>query len=160
MLRNAGANSGLQYITNRIPQYRQANKEKNMNQTKDIDDRNSVLEAERKRIDAYINCDKQILDRIMSDDFYYVNSRGKIVTKNQLISALQNRVVTFESIELDDVNVRIFDNTAIITGKLHEVGKSGDESFNEEFRFTRIYLRQNGNEWRSVAYHSSKIVDE
>lgn len=131
-----------------------------MKQIKNANDKDAVLAVEKKRIDAYLKRDKQILEGIMSADFYYINSKGKIITKEQLISAIQSRIVIFESIELDDIDIRMFDSTTIMTGKLHEVGESGGEHFDEKFRFTRIYVRQDNNEWQSVAYHSSKIIDE
>jgi hypothetical protein len=119
-----------------------------------------LLEIEQIRIKAYIDFNRQALEEILTDDYDYVTSRGNIITRSQLISALENRDFVFDSIDLDEIRIRVYGDAAVMTGKLHEVGKSGSEPFDEEFRFTRIFIKQSDRNWRSVAYHSSKISAE
>jgi ketosteroid isomerase-like protein len=131
-----------------------------MNEPMENDEQKILLEMEQIRIRAYIEFNRQALEELFSDDYEYVTSRGKFITRNQLISALENREAVFESIDLDEARIRIYGNAAVMTGRLHEVGKSGGEPFDEYFRFTRIFIKQADGNWRSVAYHSSKISDD
>jgi ketosteroid isomerase-like protein len=131
-----------------------------MNQFTEKDEENILLEMEHIRIKAYINFNRQALEEILTYDYEYINSRGRIITRDQLISALENRKVAFESIDLDETRIRFYGDAAVMTGKLHEVGKSGSGSFDEWFRFTRIFVKQADGNWRSVAYHSSKVADD
>ena len=124
------------------------------------DEEKILLEIEQIRIKAYIDFNRQALEEILTDDYDYVTSRGNIITRSQLISALENRDFVFDSIDLDEVRIRVYGDAAVMTGKLHEVGKSGTEPFDEAFRFTRIFIKQADGNWRSVAYHSSKIADD
>jgi hypothetical protein len=131
-----------------------------MNQYSEKDEENILLEMEHIRIKAYINFNRQALEEILTYDYEYINSRGRIITREQLISALEKRNVVFESIDLDEPRIRFYGDAAIMTGKLHEVGKSGSGTFDEWFRFTRIFIKQADGNWRSVAYHTSKVADD
>ncbi len=130
-----------------------------MDQFSANDERKIFLEMEQIRIGAYIDFNRKALEELMTDDYDYINSRGKVVARNQLLSALESREVVFNSIDLDETRIRIYENTAIMTGRLHEVGKSESAPFDEWFRFTRIFIKQADGNWRSAAYHSSKIAD-
>ncbi|OGO08386.1 MAG: hypothetical protein A3K46_06400 [Chloroflexi bacterium RBG_13_60_9] len=130
-----------------------------MNQPVQNDEENILLEMEQIRIRAYIDFNRQALEELLTGDYDYINSRGKVVSRSQLISALENREVVFNSIDLDEARIRVYGNTAVMTGRLHEVGKSGSEPFDEWFRFTRIFIKQADGNWRSAAYHSSKITE-
>lgn len=131
-----------------------------MNQLMDNDEEKILLEMEQIRIKAYIDFNRQALEEILTDDFDYITSRGRIITRAQLTSALENREVVFSAIDLDEVRIRVYGGAAVMTGKLHEVGKSGSEPFDERFRFTRVFIKQADGNWRSTAYHSSKITDD
>jgi hypothetical protein len=131
-----------------------------MNQLMANDEEKILLEMEQIRVRAYIDFNRQALEEILTDDYDYITSRGKIITRAQLISALENREVVFDSIDLDEVRIRVYGGAAVMTGKLHEVGKSGAEPFDEQFRFTRIFIKQADGNWRSAAHHSSKITDD
>ena len=130
-----------------------------MDQFSANDERKIFLEMEQIRIGAYIDFNRKALEELLTDDYDYINSRGKLIARNQLLSALESREVVFDSIDLDETRIRIYENTAVMTGRLHEVGKSGSGPFDEWFRFTRIFIRQADGNWRSVSYHSSRITD-
>ncbi len=133
-----------------------------MNESVDMDNQEEkiLLEMEQIRIKAYIDFNRPALEELFSDDYDYINSRGKVVTRSQLISALENREAVFSAIDLDEVRIRVYGRAAVMTGRLHEIGESEAEPFDEFFRFTRIFIKQADGNWRSVAYHSSKISDD
>ena len=131
-----------------------------MNESLENDEEKILLEMEQIRINAFINFNRIALEELFSEDYDYINSRGKVISRNQLISALENREAVFSAIDLDEVRIRTYANAAVMTGRLHEVGISGTEPFDEWFRFTRIFIKQADQNWRSVAYHSSKIADD
>ncbi len=131
-----------------------------MNEIFENDDEKILLEMEQIRIKAYIDFSRLALEELFSEDYDYINSRGKVITRSQLISALENREAVFSTIDLDEVRIRIYGNAAVMTGRLREIGASGAEPFDEQFRFTRVFIKQADQNWRSVAYHSSKISDD
>src|SRR5260370_7706128 len=82
--------------------------------------RTSVEEAIRKldneRIQAQIHADATALDRIYAADFIGVGPSGRVRTKPQVILDFTSGDLKFQSITTDEVQVRVYVNTAVETG--------------------------------------------
>jgi hypothetical protein len=83
--------------------------------------RTSVEEAIRKldneRIQAQIHADATALDRIYAAEFIGVGPSGTVRTKPQVILDFTSGDLKFQSITTDDVQVRVYGNTAVETGR-------------------------------------------
>jgi ketosteroid isomerase-like protein len=118
----------------------------------------SVEEAIRKldneRIQAQIHADATALDRIYAADFIGVGPSGTVRTKPQVISDFTSGDLTFQSITTDDVQVRVYGNTAVETGRSTMNGQDKGKTVPRDTRFTRVWIKQQGR-WRLVANHYS-----
>ena len=125
------------------------------------DQRNSVEQAIRQldneRIQAQISADAAALDRIYADDFIGVGPSGTVRTKAQVISDFTSGDLRFQSITTDEVQVRIYENTAVETGLSTMVGQDKGKTVPRDTRFTRVWVKQQGR-WRLVANHYSSRV--
>jgi len=83
--------------------------------------RTSVEEVIKKlddeRIQAQIHADATALDHIYAADFIGVGPSGRVRTKPQVISDFTSGDLKFQSITTDDVQVRVYGNTAVETGR-------------------------------------------
>ena len=90
--------------------------------------RTSVEEVIRKldneRIQAQIHADATALDRIYAADFIGVGPSGRVRTKPQVILDFTSGDLKFQSITTDDVQVRVYGNTAVETGRSTMIGKT------------------------------------
>src|SRR2546427_7404676 len=81
--------------------------------------RTSVEETIRKldneRIQAQIHADATALDRIYAADFIGVGASGTVRTKPQVILDFTSGDLKFQSIITDDVQERVYGNTAVET---------------------------------------------
>ena len=120
--------------------------------------RTSVEEVIRKldneRIQAQIHADATALDRIYAADFIGVGPSGTVRTKPQVISDFTSGDLTFQSITTDDVQVRVYGNTAVETGRSTMNGQDKGQTVPRDTRFTRVWVKQQGR-WRLVANHYS-----
>ena len=126
--------------------------------------RTSVEKAIRKldneRIQAQIHADAVALDRIYADDFIGVGPSGTVRTKTQVISDFTSGDLKFQSITTDEVQVRVYENTAVETGLSTMVGQDKGKAVPRDTRFTRVWVKQQGR-WRLVANHySSRITQQ
>jgi ketosteroid isomerase-like protein len=125
--------------------------------------KNSVEQAIRKlddeRIQAQIGADAVALDRIYADDFIGVGPSGTVRTKPQVISDFTSGTLKFQSITTDDVQVRVYENTAVETGLSTMVGKDKGKAVPRETRFTRVWIKQQGS-WQLVANHYSLRITQ
>src|ERR1044071_9480731 len=121
-------------------------------------DRTSVEETIRKvdneRIQAQIHADAAALDRIYAADFIGVGPSGTVRTKPQVISDLTSGSLKFQSITTDEVQVRVYGDTAVETGLSTMIGQDKGKTVPRDTRFTRVWVKQQGH-WRLVANHYS-----
>jgi len=126
------------------------------------DQRSSVEQAIRQldneRIQAQIGADAVALNRIYAADFIGVGPSGTVRTKAQVISDFTSGDLKFQSITTDEVQVRVYENTAVETGLSTMVGQDKGQAVPRDTRFTRVWVKQQGS-WRLVANHySSRIM--
>ena len=126
--------------------------------------RTSVEEAIKKldneRIQAQIHADATALDRIYAPDFIGVGPSGRVRTKPQVILDFTSGDLRLQSITTDDVQVRVYGNTAVETGRSTMIGQDKGQTVPRDTRFTRVWVKQQGR-WRLVANHySSRITQQ
>src|SRR6266487_5778925 len=76
-----------------------------------------IRKLDNERIQAQIHADATALERIYAADFIGVGPSGAVRTKPQVISDFTSGELKFQSITTDEVQVRIYGNTAIETGR-------------------------------------------
>ena len=125
------------------------------------DQRSSIEQAIRQldneRIRAQIGADAAALDRIYADDFIGVGPSGTVRTKAQVISDFTSGNLKFQSIVTDEVQVRIYEDTAVETGLSTMSGQDKGKTVPRDTRFTRVWVKQEGR-WRLVANHYSSWI--
>jgi len=110
----------------------------------------AIRQLDNERIQAQIAADALALDRIYADDFIGVGPSGTVRTKLQVISHFTSGNLKFQSITADDVQVRVYGNTAVETGLSTMTGQDKGKAVPRDTRFTRVWVKQQGR-WRLVA---------
>ena len=116
-----------------------------------------IRKLDNERIQAQIHADATALDRIYADDFIGVGPSGTVRTKTQVISDFTSGDLKFQSITTDEVQVRVYENTAVETGLSTMVGQDKGKAVPRDTRFTRVWVKQQGS-WRLVANHYSSRI--
>ena len=119
----------------------------------------SIRQLDHERIQAQIGADAVALDRIYADDFIGIGPSGTVRTKAQVISDFTSGDLKFQSIVTDEVQVRVYENTAVETGLSTMVGQDKGQAVPRDTRFTRVWVKQDGR-WRLVANHYSSRITQ
>jgi uncharacterized protein (TIGR02246 family) len=120
----------------------------------------AIRQLDNERIQAQIHADATALDRIYAADFIGVGPSGRVRTKPQVISDFTSGGLKFQSITTDEVQVRVYENTAVETGLSTMIGQDKGKAVPRDTRFTRVWVKQQGR-WRLVANHySSRITQQ
>ena len=119
----------------------------------------SIKQLDHDRIQAQIGADTAALDRIYADDFIGVGPSGTVRTKAQVISDFTSGELKFQSITTDEVQVRVYGNTAVETGRSTMIGQDKGKAVPQDTRFTRLWVKQQ-RRWRLVANHYSSLIME
>jgi ketosteroid isomerase-like protein len=116
-----------------------------------------IRQVDDERIQAQIGADAAALDRIYADDFIGIGPSGTVRTKPQVIADFTSGYLKFQSIVTDDVQVRVYGNAAVETGRSTMIGQDKGKTVPRENRFTRVWIKQ-GAHWRLVANHYSSLI--
>ena len=114
----------------------------------------ALSQLDQERIQAQIGADAVALNRIYADDFIGVGPSGTVRTKAQVISDFTSGDLKFQSIVTDEIQVRVYENTAVETGLSTMSGQDKGKAVPRDTRFTRVWVKQQGR-WRLVANHYS-----
>jgi hypothetical protein len=60
----------------------------------------------------------------------------------------------FDRYETSDIHVRPYGDAAVVTGRLQRTRTINTQKVDDDWRFTKTYIRQGGT-WRVVAFHAS-----
>ena len=126
-------------------------------QEKGIDQ--TIRQLDSERIQAQINADTVALNRIYADDFIGVGPSGTVRTKPQVISDFTSGGLKFQSITTDEVQVRVYGNTAVETGRSTMIGQDKNKVVPRDNRFTRVWVKLHGS-WKLVSNHYSLLVTQ
>ena len=114
-----------------------------------VDLRNRFMEAEENR-------DMAFLDKIFADDFVAFNPQGQSLNKAQQLENLKRPDRTLKVENARDTQVRFYVDVAILTEHVTVVGTDKGRPFGGEFRFVRIFHKQDGN-WKVVLVQGAPI---
>src|SRR5436190_22022921 len=115
------------------------------------------IAADKLFFNALIAGDAQALARIMVADFILIDvMSGSEITKPAFLAAIGSGQIKFEAIEPAGNRVRLYQTTAIITGRTQMKGRLGDASFVASSRYTHVFVDQRG-EWCLATAQGTQI---
>lgn len=108
-----------------------------------------IEQLEYELVGAFLNRDVNALERILADEFIITDPHGPSFTKEQYLADLEAERVTFKSLAIDEIEVRVIDNTAVVTGKATADGRSQDGLYKGQYSFMDVYLRKRSG-WQAI----------
>lgn len=124
-------------------------------------DEQEVRGLEDEWLGCYLRGDKATFDRIVANDFTGTDESAKVRNKAQereLIQASPSSIKA--SLTNEDVQVRIYGDTAIIVGRIvYKAQPGGQTEISFQSRFTDTLLKRQGR-WQVVARHYSRLPPE
>jgi hypothetical protein len=127
----------------------------NVNAQNDNDQKMQVMMKMLSLKNALLAKDSVSLSGLLADDVTYGHSTGIIQTKAQLIRAVMSGEQDYKSIEPSDMNIRIYDNTGVVTLKLKVNVIYGGKTLDLNMNATLTWVKINGD-WKLVARQSVK----
>ena len=112
------------------------------------------IEEERNR--AILSGDAATLDRMTADDYTFITLRGELRTKAEIVKGFQSGAFKYESRTISELKVRVFGDTAIVTGRSTQKGEENGKDYSGDYRFTRVYTRDKGH-WMTEALQTTPI---
>jgi len=105
---------------------------------------------------ALVKPDIGFLERLLDQDFVHYRPHGNVENRAQYLEDRKSGRVHFDSLLADEIKVRLYGDTAIVTYRSTAKGKDQDGAIDEQRRWTRVFLRKDGR-WRLVASQGTTI---
>jgi uncharacterized protein (TIGR02246 family) len=103
--------------------------------------------------------DTAALDRIYADDYTIVTDTGDVMTKAERLAAMKSGDLKYESLTFDDVNIRVYGNTAVATLRTTGKGQYKGQDISSQARATLALVKMKGR-WQEVAAHTTRIAQQ
>jgi ketosteroid isomerase-like protein len=100
--------------------------------------------------------DVATLKRIIAEDWVATDDQGKILKREQYISQTTANPDVVQSNENTDMQVRVYGNTAVVTGGLTEKGTRNGTAYLETYRWTDVFVKRGGH-WQAVVSQWAKL---
>jgi ketosteroid isomerase-like protein len=118
----------------------------------------TIRDIEDKWEASIMRHDPSVAQAYVADDYRGISSKGKVMTKANLIAEIKKDTDTYTSAKNGKVDVRVFGGQfAVATGTSTEAGKSKDgKDFKRSYRWTDAWVLRNGK-WQCVASQAMLI---
>lgn len=113
-----------------------------------------IVDMERQAREASIHRDAEFSRRTLAEDYVAITPLGQVTTKADTISARKSGQLRYETIDVSDMVVRVYGDTAVVTARADVKGHQLGEDFSGPYRYTRVWVRRTGH-WQAVSYQAT-----
>jgi ketosteroid isomerase-like protein len=106
---------------------------------------------------ALLNADLAAVDRIEAPDYTIADQDGNLMTRAQSDAELKAGDYKATAFKNDEVKVRVYGDTAIVSGLETETSTYKGKDSSGQYRFTDVFVKRDGI-WQAVATHTSKVA--
>ena len=119
-------------------------------------DEEQLKKLETDRAAAVVKGDVATLEQQTSDDYTLINMNGQMSGKAQMVNTFKTGQTKLTTDELSDIKVRVYGNTAVITGKADIKGTFGGKDVAGQIMYTRVFVKK-GGQWQAVALQQTRV---
>ena len=117
---------------------------------------------EVRRLDAEISVatwsgDAEWFEQNVADDYVLVTPGGTMRSKRDVIRELSTPGLKMDPFEPSEVSVRLYGDTAVVTGRMLQRFTLGGMRYSNDLRYTDVYVRKKGR-WVLVSGHTSLVA--
>ena len=118
----------------------------------------TVIELDKKRMQAMSEKDLAALDALLADDLIYTHSSARVDSKQSLIANMKSGTTVYSSIEPSDVRAQDLGDAVVLTGVAWVKVASHGKQLDFGVRFTDAYAKRNGR-WQMVVWQSTRLPE-
>jgi ketosteroid isomerase-like protein len=120
---------------------------------------NELLRVEAEWTQAFMKNNAAAIERFIADDWVIVDADGGVIDKAKFLAAIKSGALTHDTIKLDEPNVRIYGDTAIVTGRATSSGKYMATPFTTHERSTDVFVKRDGR-WRCFFTQLTRLSEK
>ncbi len=104
---------------------------------------------------AHLKGDAETLDRLWADNIVVIVPKMPPFAKSEALSVFRSGRMKFDRYATSEVKIRVYEGCVVVTGRLFRSRTMGSRVVDDDWRFTKVYVRVPGA-WQVVTFHSSE----
>ena len=127
-----------------------------MSRNREAEDQAAIKKLEQEWAAATPRHDAKVYAAVLADDFVGQWADGSQSGKREMIDDLASGRDVYQSNVLGPVDIRVYGDTAVVTGSFTEESTLSGRSGSGRYSFLDVWVRRNGR-WQVVAFKSLKL---
>ena len=119
-------------------------------------DTKELMRLEQVWNDAHLRGDVRALDQLWAEDLFVTVPDMPVMNKEESLAIWKAGKMKFDIYRTSDLRIKVYGNSAVVTGQLVRIRDRNSEKFEDDWRFTKVYVRRNGR-WQVVVWHGSHV---
>jgi ketosteroid isomerase-like protein len=115
-----------------------------------------LLNVEKEFAQAIVGNDLEGIARLVADEWIIIDPNGDIVDRTRFLEVIKSGALTHDMMESEDLRVRIYGGSAVLTGLTRTEGKFMGEEFSTQERATDVFVKRDGR-WQCVLTHLTRL---
>lgn len=115
-----------------------------------------LLTLEKAFAEAIVRNDLEGIGRLVTDDWIIIDPNGEIVDRARFFDVLKSGALTHDMMESEDFRVRVYGDSAVVTGVTRTKGKFMGQEFSTQERATDVFVKRDGR-WQCVLTHLTRF---
>ena len=115
-----------------------------------------LLKIEEEFAAAILKNDVENLGRLVADDWIIIDPNGEIVDRTRFFEVIKSGALTHDMMESEDLRIRVYGDSAVVTGVTRTKGKFMGQEFSTQERATDVFVKSDGR-WRCVLTHLTRF---
>jgi ketosteroid isomerase-like protein len=115
-----------------------------------------IAGLEQALAEAHKNLDTASIARLLHPDYVNLRNDGSRETRAEFLTSLDSGGRIWRTAQSDNLQVKVFGNCAVVTGRWRGVGTNRGKNFDYSASYLSIWVQSDGS-WRNVAYSAHDI---
>jgi ketosteroid isomerase-like protein len=115
-----------------------------------------LLKIENEFAEAIVKNDLEGIGRLVADDWIIIEPDGGIVDRARFFEVIKSGALTHEMMESEDLRVRVYGDSAVVTAVTRTKGKFMRQEFSTQERVTDVFVRRD-ERWQCVLTHLTRF---
>ena len=116
-----------------------------------------LRQLESDTLEALVKGDIDALKRLWADEYSFTPPNGTVVSREDYLALLQSGSLKYDSLKSEALQIHIYGDMAIASGRFRVLGRLGTHELNGSDRFLTVYVKRRGR-WQQVASQASRIA--
>jgi ketosteroid isomerase-like protein len=117
-----------------------------------------LLKLENAFAEAIVDNDLAGIGRLVADDWIIIDPNGEIVDRTRFFEVIKSGVLTHDIMESEDLRVRVYKDSAVVTAVTRTKGKFMGQEFSTRERATDVFVKRDGR-WLCVLTHLTRFPE-